>query len=389
MEFLARVVALFRQSGELKPGSGMVSGVIALALALLCLLGVAAFHFPEYLSTPELRKQYSVDALRQLMLVALLIAGGLSLANIVLGRQRWLSGTALLAVLLAVAAGGPQVPVGDFPTGTPYIGMDWFILDLLGSTLVFVLLEKLFPLYRDQPVFRIEWQTDLTHFLVNHLLVGLTLLVVNLLIHRFFGWAFYAPLQQAVRGLPFAVELFACLLFADLVQYWTHRAYHELPFLWRFHAVHHSTRVLDWMAGSRLHLLEVIATRVSILGALYVLGFSKGVMDAYILIVGFQAVLNHSNVRLRWGPLKVLIVTPDFHHWHHASDRAALDRNYAAHFAFLDHLFGTVARTDRPFPEKYGVLGDYMPSGFVKQQLFPFTWREQQDAAPADHEDRR
>lgn len=389
MEFLARVVALFRQSGELKPGSGMVSGVIALALALLCLLGVAAFHFPEYLSTPELRKQYSVDALRQLMLVALLIAGGLSLANIVLGRQRWLSGTALLAVLLAVAAGGPQVPVGDFPTGTPYIGMDWFILDLLGSTLVFVLLEKLFPLYRDQPVFRIEWQTDLTHFLVNHLLVGLTLLVVNLLIHRFFGWAFYAPLQQAVQGLPFAVELFACLLFADLVQYWTHRAYHELPFLWRFHAVHHSTRVLDWMAGSRLHLLEVIATRVSILGALYVLGFSKGVMDAYILIVGFQAVLNHSNVRLRWGPLKVLIVTPDFHHWHHASDRAALDRNYAAHFAFLDHLFGTVARTDRPFPEKYGVLGDYMPSGFVKQQLFPFTWREQQDAAPADHEDRR
>jgi sterol desaturase/sphingolipid hydroxylase (fatty acid hydroxylase superfamily) len=106
--------------------------------------------------------------------------------------------------------------------------------------------------------------------------------------------------------------------------------------------------------------------------------------------VGFQAVLNHSNVRLRWGPLKVLIVTPDFHHWHHASDRAALDRNYAAHFAFLDHLFGTVARTDRPFPEKYGVLGAYMPSGFVKQQLFPFTWREQQDAAaPADHEDRR
>jgi len=386
MKLLARVVALFRQSGELKPGSGMVSGVIALALALLCLLGVAAFHFPEYLSTPELRQQYSVEALRQLMLVALMIAGWLSLANIVLGRQRWLSGTALLAVLLAVAAGGPQVPIGEFPTGTPYIGMDWFILDLLGSTLVFVLLEKLFPLYRDQPVFRIEWQTDLTHFLVNHLLVGLTLLVVNLLIHRFFGWAFYAPLQQAVQALPFAVELFACLLVADLVQYWTHRAYHELPFLWRFHAVHHSTRVLDWMAGSRLHLLEVIATRVSILGALYVLGFSKGVMDAYILIVGFQAVLNHSNVRLRWGPLRYLIVTPDFHHWHHASDRAALDRNYAAHFAFLDYLFGTVARTDRPFPEKYGVLGDYMPAGFVKQQLFPFTWREKPDAAPADRD---
>ena len=130
------------------------------------------------------------------------------------------------------------------------------------------------------------------------------------------------------------------------------------------------------MAGSRLHMLELIFTRVSILGMLYVLGFSKPAMDIYIILVGFQAVFNHSNVSLPWGPLKYVIVTPDFHHWHHSSDRVALDRNYAAHFAFLDYLFGTVAKTDQPFPEKYGVLGDYMPDGFIKQQVFPFTYME-------------
>jgi sterol desaturase/sphingolipid hydroxylase (fatty acid hydroxylase superfamily) len=254
--------------------------------------------------------------------------------------------------------------------------MDWFILDLLGSTLVFVLIEKLFPLYKGQPVFRVEWQTDLTHFVVNHFLVGLTLLIVNYLVHRVFGWALYAPLQAWIQALPFLAELFLCLLAADLVQYWTHRAYHEVPLLWRFHAVHHSTRVLDWMAGSRLHLLEVVVTRVSILGVLFVLGFEKAVMDAYIVIVGFQAVFNHANVSLPWGPLKYVLVTPDFHHWHHSSDRAALDRNYAAHFSFLDYLFGTAVRSDRRFPEKYGVLGDYMPEGFIRQQLFPFTWRD-------------
>ena len=376
MEFIKRTAALFEQSGELRPGRGLVSGIIALTLALLCLLGVLAFHFPEYLTTPELRKQYSVELLRHVMLAALLVAGGLSLANIILGRSRWLSATALVVVLVAVALGGNRVPVGDFPDGTPYIGMDWFILDLLGSTLVFVLIEKLFPLYRGQPVFRLEWQTDFTHFVVNHFLVGLTLLIVNYLIHRVFGWALYAPLQAAVQGLPFLVELFACLLAADLVQYWTHRAYHEVPFLWRFHAVHHSTKVMDWMAGSRLHLLEVVTTRVSILGVLFVLGFEKSVMDAYIVIVGFQAVFNHANVSLPWGPLKYVLVTPDFHHWHHSSDRAALDRNYAAHFAFIDYLFGTAVKADRRFPEKYGVLGDYMPAGFIKQQLFPFTYRE-------------
>jgi sterol desaturase/sphingolipid hydroxylase (fatty acid hydroxylase superfamily) len=62
--------------------------------------------------------------------------------------------------------------------------MDWLVLDLLGSTTVFVILEKLFPLYKNQPIFRKEWQTDLIHFGVNHLLVGLMLLIVNFFIHR-------------------------------------------------------------------------------------------------------------------------------------------------------------------------------------------------------------
>jgi sterol desaturase/sphingolipid hydroxylase (fatty acid hydroxylase superfamily) len=369
------IKGLYQQSGELKTGRGKVSGVIAWSLAILCFLAVLAFHFPQYLTTPELRKNYSVDVLRWVMLAAMLIAGGLATANVVLGRNRWLNAAALLLVLVTAAMGGHAVPVGDFPDGTPYIGLDWFILDLLGSTLIFIAIEKLFPQYKNQPVFRIEWQTDFMHFIVNHFIVGLVLLTVNFLIFRIFGWATYAPLQQWVRDLPFFVELFAILLAADLVQYWTHRAYHEVPFLWRFHAVHHSTKVLDWMAGSRLHLLEVITTRVAVLGVLYVLGFSKQVMDVYIIIVGFQAVLNHSNVKLPWGPLKYVIVTPDFHHWHHSSDKEALDRNYAAHFAFIDYLFGTAVKADRAFPEKYGVLGNYMPQGFVKQQLFPFTWK--------------
>ena len=52
-----------------------------------------------------------------------------------------------------------------------------------------------------------------------------------------------------------------------------------------------------------------------------------------------------------------------------------LNRNYAAHFAFIDYIFGTAVKSDRRFPGKYGVLGDYMPTGFVRQQLFPFTWK--------------
>ena len=90
---------------------------------------------------------------------------------------------------LSLALGGHKVPVNDFADNTPYIGLDWFILDLLGSTLIFMFIEKLFALRKDQPVFRPEWQTDFHHFIVNHMVVGFVLLATNLLVHKLFGWA--------------------------------------------------------------------------------------------------------------------------------------------------------------------------------------------------------
>ena len=363
---------LLHRSGELSPRKAMVSTAIALSLGFLCLLAVLAFHFPQYLTTPDLRHKYSVDVMRQVLLGCLLVAGGLSLANVILGRQRNLNIAAFVMVIAAVALGGARVPVGEFPEHVPYIGLDWFILDLLGSTLLFVVIEKLFPLYRGQSVFRFEWQTDMKHFAVNHFIVGLSLLIVNFLIHHAFGWMVDSDFQRMVAGIHFVPQLLLCILVADLAQYWTHRAYHEVPFLWRFHAVHHSVKTMDWLAGSRQHMLELIFTRVCVLAPLYVLGFSEAVMNAYIIVVGFQAVFNHANVHLPWGPLKYVIVTPDFHHWHHASDDEAIDKNYAAHYAFIDYLFGTAVTSTKRFPEKYGVVGDYMPDGFVRQQLFPF-----------------
>lgn len=363
---------LLTQSGPLTPGLGLASGVLALVLAFLCLLGVAAFHYPEYLTTPELRRSYTPDVMRHILFAAMVLSGSISLLNVLFGRRRGLNAVAGMMILACLAGGGSHVPLHDFPDHTPYIGLDWFILDLLGSTIIFAGIEKVFPLYKGQMLFRREWQTDMVHFAVNHFIVGLALLTVNFAIHRLFGWMANDTVRGFVQGLPFLPQLLLCILAADMVQYWTHRSYHEIPFLWRFHAVHHSAKTMDWLAGSRQHMLELIVTRVGVLGALYVLGFGKEVMDAYIIIVGFQAVFNHANVHLPWGPLKYLIVTPDFHHWHHSSDDVAIDRNYAAHYAFLDHLFGTAIKGQTGFPEKYGVQGDYMPDGFVKQLAFPF-----------------
>jgi sterol desaturase/sphingolipid hydroxylase (fatty acid hydroxylase superfamily) len=375
MDPLTKLNQLSTSHGELRSGKGMVSGVIALILAVLCFLGVLAFHFPEYLTTPQLRAQYSVDFMRQLLYGSMVLAGALSLFNVVRSRARWLALWTFVLIAASALLGGHKVPVNDFPDNTPYIGLDWFVLDLLGSSLIFIFIEKLFALRRDQPVFRPEWQTDMHHFIVNHMVVGFVLLATNLLVHKLFGWAANDGVRGWVGNLNFFVALFLIVLVADLVQYWTHRAYHEVPLLWRLHAVHHSVKSMDWLAGSRQHIVELLITRTLVLAPIYVLGFSKEVIDAYIVIVGFQAVFNHANVSVRLGPLRYVIVTPNFHHWHHSQDKEALDRNYAAHFAFLDHLFGTAVKSDREWPEAYGVLGDYVPDGFVKQLTFPFTWK--------------
>ena len=376
MKELDKLNQLSESHGALRPGKGMISGVIALSLAILCFLGVLAFHWPEYLTTPQLRQSYNVDVMRQLLFWSMVLAGALSLYNVIGGRARWLALAAFVLIGLSLALGGHKVPVdSNFPDHTPYIGLDWFILDLLGSTLIFIFIEKLFALRKDQPVFRPEWQTDFHHFIVNHMVVGFVLLATNLLVHRLFGWAANDGIRGWVQHLNFWVALFLIVLVADLVQYWTHRGYHEVPVLWRLHAVHHSVKSMDWLAGSRQHILELIITRTLVLAPIYVLGFSKEVIDAYIIIVGFQAVFNHANVSVRLGPLRYVIVTPNFHHWHHSQDDDAIDKNYSAHFAFLDYFFGTAVKSDREWPEHYGVVGGYVPNGFFKQLAFPFVWR--------------
>ena len=358
--------------GEMHFGEGSISGYIACLLSILSFLGVVAFHFPEYLTTPELRQNYDVEILRQVMFVCLVISGSLGLLNFVRNKKKRLGAIAWFFVIISVLLGGHQVEVNDFDTATYYLGLDWFILDLLGSTLTFIFIEKLIPHRKEQAIFRSEWQGDLNHFFINHLIVGFVLLAANQFVHNAFGWIALTEIKQLINASPFILQLFIIILAADIFQYTAHRLYHEVPFFWRFHSVHHSAKNMDWLAGSRQHILELIATRCLVLTPIFMLGFSQQIIDLYIIIVVLQAVFNHANVRLNFGWLQYVIVTPQFHHWHHSSDKAAIDKNYAAHFSFIDYLLGTAVRGQKEWPEEYGVVGDYMPEGMLKQQLYPF-----------------
>jgi len=190
------------------------------------------------------------------------------------------------------------------------------------------------------------------------------------------SWAASRDVQRVVSSWPFLVQFVAILVLTDVVQYWVHRAFHRVPFLWRFHRIHHSADVMDWLAGSRLHLVDVAVTRGLTYVPIYLLGFAEPPLFAYVAFVSIQATFIHANVRFRFGPLRWVLATPQFHHWHHGAEREAVDKNFAVHLPVLDRLFGTCYLPGDRWPESYGLAdGTTVPPGYVRQFVAPFKGR--------------
>ena len=356
----------------LRLGEGRISGYLSVTLGTLSLLGVLCFMFPDYLTTPSLRAGYDLPLMRKLLAAGLVFSAGFGLLTFLLNRQKRLGALGLLLTAVAVYLGGSSVPVGPRYDAPGFIGLDWFILDLLASAATFMVLEKIAPHRRDQPILRPDFWHDGRYFIFNHLAIGIFLFMGVKAIPSLFSWSVNAGLQEWFRSLPGLVQFLVVLVTADLMEYATHRAMHEVPALWRFHAVHHSVERMDWMAGSRLHFLEPLVTRMVVMLPAFILGASDTPLLCYIVWAGFQAGLVHSNFGLGLGPLKYLVATPLFHHWHHGSDKEALDINYAAHLPILDRLFGTYHMPPDRWPERYGVAGDPLPKGIWRQFLYPF-----------------
>jgi len=237
--------------------------------------------------------------------------------------------------------------------------------------LVFVPLERLFAMHPQQKVFRRDWGNDVIFLLLNGLLTKLGLLAVIIGIIFSAAWIVPAPFQALVGGLPYWVQIPAVIVLADLGFYWTHRMFHAVPWLWRFHSIHHSMEELDWLAAGRGHPVDQILTKGVSLVPVFALGFSEWAIGVYAVLHQWQSVLVHSNVRVGFGPLRFLFVSPEFHHWHHSNHREARDRNFAAQLSFLDALFGSFHLPRGQIPTTYG-LDRPMPQRYVRQLLYPF-----------------
>lgn len=355
-------------------GSGWISGFAGLVLALLGLAMVLCFCYPQFLTVEGTRKFYvdNVTIFRILTHVVLVVAFACALISSFLRSSRMLGFTAMAIILLATLMGGSRATELAHGNSNYYLGLDFFILNLIMLGAIFIPIERFFR-QNDQPILRYEWREDLLYFFISTLFVqALTFLSLapSLAVLGATQWA--GGIRGAIASQPVVLQFLEIMFLTDLVQYWFHRSFHQFPWLWRFHAIHHSAQRMDWIAGSRMHVLEVILLRAFTTLPMYVMGFSETALYAYIFFVYLMSVFIHSNVRFRFGPLAYLIATPKFHHWHHGVEREAIDKNFAIHFPVLDMMFGTFHLPKNRWPEGYGIGGHPIPKGFWKQFLYPF-----------------
>src|SRR3954452_1879502 len=240
---------------------------------------------------------------------------------------------------------------------------------LLIAALIFVPLEHLLGVH-ERATFRTCRLVDLGCAVINGIVTApaLKLALVVLVL----GAQACAPaaLRDAVARQPFWFQAPEVIALGDIGIYLAHRLFHR-PALWRFHAVHHSAEAMDWLVAFRNHPVEWAAFQAAALLPLHALGYSTGAIGLYVLTFSAQSLLVHANIRLPLGPLRHVVVGPDFHHWHHANQREAYDRNFAAQLALWDCLFGTLHLPAGCRPVAFGT-DERLPRGLVGMLTYPF-----------------
>ena len=356
-------------------GTGWFAGFFAVLLAFAGLGMVLALRYPALLSTPQLGAVRDWSGFRPLVHIVILGAYALALISLLLRPRKALGFTALALALVAGLLGGSGAETQEVRNWGIFFGLDFFVLNLVMSGLMFAPIERFFPHIDRQRLFRIEWREDLFYYLISSMMVqALTFLafapskVVLGVSGDFSGF------RALVGSQPLILQVVEIMLLTDLVQYWFHRAFHRVPFLWGFHAVHHSAKAMDWLAGARMHFFEIVALRGVTALPMMTLGYTPTALQIYIGLVYVYSSLLHANLRGDFDGLGKWMATPRFHHWHHGLEKEAVDVNFAIHFPFLDRIFGTYFYPAGRWPDGYGVP-EQVPQGYVAQFLYPFRRR--------------
>ncbi len=228
---------------------------------------------------------------------------------------------------------------------------------------------------------------DFDYKKLKHIGVNMVFLASDILINLLFGIAtvgIFAWASASEFGLlyhidlPLWLELVIGVMFLDfMAQYAVHVLLHRVPFMWRFHMIHHSDTHVDATTATRHHPGDYVCREIFALIAILLAGIPLAFYLFYRILTVFFAYFSHANIRLPRALDRVLsyvIVTPDMHKFHHHFERPWTDTNFGNIFSFWDRIFGTLVYEDAKQVE-YGLdmLDDSRSQDIAYQFMVPFN----------------
>lgn len=250
---------------------------------------------------------------------------------------------------------------------------------LFGFSLIFLVWERLMP-RRDMPILRRGIANDLFYLIVNGEYLGVLLGAIA--VHAIAAFDRALDLthlknivyMNVMADAPFWLQLIILLIVFDFCQWLIHNLLHRVPFLWEFHKVHHSITELDWIGHWRFHWAESVFYKSILYIPAAFFGFSPAAMFWYAVIATFVGHFAHSNLRIKIGPLRYIINSPEMHIWHHNhADAGPINKNFALTLAIWDWLFKTAHIPNDQNPTRLGFSGDEaFPRSLWRQLLIPF-----------------
>jgi sterol desaturase/sphingolipid hydroxylase (fatty acid hydroxylase superfamily) len=251
---------------------------------------------------------------------------------------------------------------------------------LAGAGLVFSILTRRWACNPLPPWWRSrELSTDLLYWFVVPLFaqyMRLGLLIVGTMLVLGVTEDKSPTLFEHGRGpwaqLPFWAQILLCLLVSDFLRYWSHRIFHDRAGLWKYHAIHHAAKELNWTSAARFHPVNLMLGAVMVDVVLLLTGVPPSVMVTLAPMYIVISALVHANLNWTFGPLRYVIVSPVFHRWHHTEVDKGGNMNFGSTMAVFDLLFGTFYMPEHELPSEYGVNDPAFPETFAAQIVYPF-----------------
>jgi sterol desaturase/sphingolipid hydroxylase (fatty acid hydroxylase superfamily) len=231
----------------------------------------------------------------------------------------------------------------------------WIALGVLVALLLWETASPFFPLPKGRERVRHGFR---------NVLLGILNAAVTTLIFVGLWWTAAAWAESRSFGLlhwldlpAWAGWLVAILAFDAWTYYW-HRINHRIPFLWRFHRVHHSDPHMDVTTANRFHIGEIVLSSVLRIPLIILLGASIGQLALYELLMFAVVQFHHANIGVseKWDRvLRIFIVTPYMHKVHHSRWRPETDSNYSSLLSIWDRIFRSFRINEKPDTIRLGL----------------------------------